>query len=150
MRGSRSPALLRALVSFALGNLLWEFIQVPLYTIWLESWGTIAFAVVHCTAGDVVIGGVAMLVALAAFGRDWPDTTQSRTRVTAAVTVMGVAYTIFSEWLNVDVRGAWAYGPTMPTLPLLGTGLAPLMQWLVIPPVALWYGVRAAKTKASS
>ncbi len=140
MRERRKQALLRALVSFACANLLWEFIQAPLYTIWIEQWGANAFAVIHCTGGDVVIGAGAMVVALAAFGRDWPDTPASRSRVMAAVTAIGVAYTIFSEWLNVDVRGEWAYGAMMPTLPVLGTGLAPLLQWLVIPALALRWG----------
>jgi hypothetical protein len=26
----------------------------------------------------------------------------------------------------------------MPRLPLLGTGLAPLLQWLLIPPLVAW------------
>jgi hypothetical protein len=146
MRERRKQALLRALVSFASANLLWEFVQAPLYTIWVERWGAIVFAVFHCTGGDVVIGAYAMLLALAAFGRDWPDSAASRGCVTAAVTAIGVAYTIFSEWLNVDVRGEWAYGAMMPTLPVLGTGMAPLLQWLVIPTLALrWGGIKVQR-----
>ena len=38
------------------GHLLWEIGHVPLYTIWTEgSWGEIAFAVLHCTGGDLLI-----------------------------------------------------------------------------------------------
>ena len=37
--------------------LAWEVAQLPLYTIWREaSAGDIAFAVLHCTAGDALIG----------------------------------------------------------------------------------------------
>lgn len=39
--------------------------------------------------------------------------------------------------LNTVFRRAWAYSELMPTLPWLGTGLAPLLQWLLIPPLAL-------------
>jgi hypothetical protein len=27
----------------------------------------------------------------------------------------------------------------MPRLPVIGTGLLPLLQWLVIPPLVLWF-----------
>ena len=40
----------------------------------------------------------------------------------------GVAYTIFSEWLITTVRQGWAYSPLMPVVPIMGTGLAPLLQ----------------------
>ena len=34
----------------------WEALQLPLYTIWRTGSGReIAFAVVHCTAGDLMI-----------------------------------------------------------------------------------------------
>ena len=48
-------------------NLLWEIAQLPLYTIWDEGTPSfIAYAVVHCTLGDVAIGTLALLVALIA------------------------------------------------------------------------------------
>ncbi len=41
--------------TFAL-NLVWETAQLPLYTIWNEGTaGSRAFAVLHCTVGDVLI-----------------------------------------------------------------------------------------------
>jgi hypothetical protein len=39
------------------------------------SFGEMAFAVAHCTLGDVMIAGLALLSALALFGRPcWPKT----------------------------------------------------------------------------
>jgi len=35
------------------------------------------------------------------------------------------------------VRGSWAYTPAMPRVPPLGTGLAPLLQWLLLPTMSL-------------
>ena len=55
--------------------------------------------------------------------------------------VLGVGYTIYSEWMNVNVRGNWAYAPAMPTLPGIGTGLFPLLQWIVVPTTTLWVAV---------
>jgi hypothetical protein len=49
---------------------------------------------------------------------------------------------VFSEWLNTEIRGSWAYTLAMPTLPVVGTGLAPLAQWIVIPLGAFWWAYR--------
>ncbi len=43
----------------------------------------------------------------------------------------GLAFTIFSEWYNVYRAGAWSYAASMPLV--AGIGLAPLMQWIVVP-----------------
>ena len=45
---------------------------------------------------------------------------------------------IYSEWLNINVRGSWAYSDLMPVVPVIGTGLAPLLQWVIVPTLALW------------
>lgn len=120
----------------------WEMAQLPLYTIW--STGTPGqrwFAVAHCTLGDAMIAGLTLLLALAIVGSaEWPG--ESSRAVWLLAIVLGAGYTIFSEWLNVNIRGNWAYAATMPTLPLIGTGLSPLMQWLVVPTFALWSATR--------
>ena len=50
--------------------------------------------------------------------------------------LLGAAYTVFSEWLNINIRRSWSYTDAMPVLPLLGTGLTPLLQWVVVPGLA--------------
>ena len=117
----------------AVMNLLWECLQLPLYTLWKDgTWQTIAFATLHCTAGDVMIAALALLAALLLLGhRAWPAAHFGR--VAICCVVIGLAYTIYSEWLNVVVRRSWAYSGLMPQLPYIGTGLSPLLQWLVIP-----------------
>ena len=60
----------------------------------------------------------------------------------------GVAYTIFSEWLNLVVRQSWSYSEAMPVVPLIGVGLSPLLQWLVIPGVAMLV-VRRSRSQSS-
>jgi hypothetical protein len=126
------------------GNLLWESVQLPLYTLWrIDPVASLAFAVLHCTAGDLIIATVALVAALALFGNTgWPAT--RRMHVTAGVTMFGAGYTIYSEYMNTVVRQSWAYSEAMPRLPGIGTGLAPLMQWLVIPPLALKWAARPA------
>ncbi len=118
-------------------HLGWEILQLPFYTLWLT--GTHrqqAFAVIHCTLGDAMIAGLSLLLALAIFARaTWPYVGVARVYV--AVLAFGVGYTIYSEWLNVSVRGTWAYSNLMPVVPVVGTGLAPLLQWFVVPTLAL-------------
>jgi hypothetical protein len=129
---------LRLALLFVALNFGWELVQLPLYTIWWsEPWWRIAFALVHCTGGDLVIGTVAFVLALVVSGQVSPQDRSARRRVVVVTTVIGVSYTIFSEWLNVEVRQSWAYTESMPRLPFLGTGLTPLLQWLLLPGVAI-------------
>jgi hypothetical protein len=134
------PGVLRRylLASLAL-HAFWEIAQLPLYTIW--STGTVQqrwFAVFHCTLGDVMIAGLALMVALAVLGRaSWPD--EGSRIVWLATLFLGAGYTIYSEWLNVSVRGTWAYSTLMPKLPIVGTGLSPLLQWIIAPTLSQWY-----------
>lgn len=120
----------------AVAHLGWEMAQLPLYTLWREGtpW-QIAFAVVHCSFGDVLITTAALTLAgILAWLRGWRFFGR---RMAVTMVVLGIAYTVFSEWLNVTVRGSWAYAPQMPLLPPFGTGLTPLFQWFIVPVLAL-------------
>ncbi|GGJ42165.1 hypothetical protein GCM10011320_57190 [Neoroseomonas lacus] len=118
-------------------SLTWEIAQLPLYTLWVEGTpGEIAFAVLHCTGGDATIAAAALAVAIL-LTRSWYWPIQGWRRVTMVATVMGLGYTVFSEWMNVDLRQSWTYTAAMPRLPPWGTGLAPFLQWLLLPPLAM-------------
>ena len=121
-------------------NLAWETAHVSLYTLWREAEVSyIAFSVIHCTAGDVMIGAVALLLALI-LGRE-KSLAQWRWRRLAAITALaGTAYTIFSEWMNTTVLRSWTYAEAMPTFELASVeiGASPVAQWLVLPPLALY------------
>jgi hypothetical protein len=121
-------------------NLLWEIAQLPFYTLWEESPPSfIAYAVVHCTLGDVMIGTLALLIALIATRARAVETWRWR-QVALFLVIPAVGYTALSEWINTIARGSWAYSALMPVVNLGGfeIGLSPLAQWIVIPPVALW------------
>lgn len=122
------------LAAAALFNLVWEILQLPLYTLYRQGapW-EIAYAIAHCTAGDVLIGGAAYAVgSLVAGTIAWP---RCRTVAGLAGTVLvALAYTVFSEWLNVNVRQSWAYSEFMPQL--FGIGVSPLLQWIAVPAAA--------------
>ena len=135
-------ALRHYLVASVVLHLGWEILQLPLYTIWVQPVGKQAFAVLHCTIGDAMIAGLSVLIALAVFGRmGWPSV--GARPVWVAMVTLGIGYTLYSEWLNVNVRGSWAYSELMPKIPVIGTGIAPLLQWLVVPTIALRLAVGA-------
>jgi hypothetical protein len=117
-------------------NLAWEILQLPLYTLWnANPPAAIAFAVVHCTLGDVFIAAISLVASLILFGgKTWP--LERYWRVALMAGAMGVFYTVFSEWNNTVITRTWAYSPLMPTL--WGIGLSPILQWLLIPAWVFW------------
>jgi hypothetical protein len=136
------PAVGRVILVYlalaAAGHLLWEAAQLPLYTIWWT--GTrreILFAVVHCTGGDLLISAAALaLAALATLTGHWP---LFGGRMALTAILLGLGYTVLSEWLNTQFRQSWSYTEAMPVLPPLGTGLTPFLQWLIVPGIAFGY-----------
>ena len=136
-------AALRAyLLAAACLDLLWEAAHLPLYEIGQTgTTGQKAFAVVHCTIGDVLIAAAALGAGLVTLGeRTWPG--RSFGRVAALAIMIGLAYTVFSEYRNVEVLHSWAYSALMPRLPPLGTGLSPILQWMVVPTAAFAWARR--------
>ena len=114
-------------------NLVWEIAQVRLYTIWAAADGmSVAWALLHCTLGDVMIALVMFALAGVVLWRaNWPV---SRPWAGGAIVMIGaMAFTAWSEWYNVYRVGNWGYTASMPTI--FGIGLSPLLQWLILPPV---------------
>jgi hypothetical protein len=117
-------------------NLTWEIAQARLYTIWTEAnLLTVAWSLFHCTVGDVLISlAMFALAGIVLWRADWPA---SRPWTGGAVFVVGaLAFTAWSEWYNVYRAGSWSYTTSMPTI--LGIGLSPLLQWLILPPVVVF------------
>ena len=126
-----------ALFAFLL-NLPWELWQIPLF----KNMPSFAHwhGVMLCTRaalGDAAIALLAFwLVAATARTRDWMRRPSGATL--GAFVAIGLVVTITLEYWATQVGGRWEYAEQMPRLPLLGTGLAPLLQWLLIPPLVVW------------
>lgn len=54
----------------------------------------------------------------------------------------GIALTVGFEFYYTQVTLRWTYSDLMPLVQPFGTGLSPLLQWIVIPPVVLWLSQR--------
>jgi len=121
-----------ALFSFLL-NFVWEMWQIPFYEGGLSvAHVTAIVACTRATLGDVVI-------ALCAFGtaaairrsRDW--ILNPRLRDWGVYLTIGLLITIALEYIGVEILGRWSYTAHMPRMPGLGTGLLPIVQWIMIP-----------------
>jgi hypothetical protein len=148
MRGSRtgvasSPEFNVAVFALLL-NFPWEFLQTPLYARMptVPHWEAIKVCT-RATLGDVVITLVAFAaVALATRDRRWIE--HARTAHVTAFALIGVVLTAAIEWLAITGKwiAGWSYAATMPTIPWLHVGLAPLAQWVVLPPLVAWFTKR--------
>ena len=119
-------------------HFMWEMLQVPLYAelSGATHWDGIRTCL-RATVGDAAIALIAFwCAALAGQSRQW---FRWRNR-TAYIVYVGVRLlaTIVLERLATGPAQRWVYAPAMPIVPLLGVGLSPIMQWLVLPPLVLW------------
>jgi hypothetical protein len=134
----RTPELNVVIFSFLL-NLPWELWQVPFFRGMADQphWLGVK-ACTQATFGDAGIALVAFWVtAFFARTRSWI----SQPRRSDIVTFIGVGLvaTIVFESLAIGVLERWAYSDSMPRLSILGIGLLPLLQWLLLPPLVLWF-----------
>ncbi len=147
-----APELVLALFAFLL-HFAWELVQVPLYA----DMATAAHADATLVCLKATLGDVAM--ALVAY---WGAAVWMRDRrwlfgptpaALAIYLLIGLLLTVVFELLATGPLERWRYGAAMPVVPGLGVGLSPLMQWVLIPPFALWLARRhmagAAALKAS-
>ena len=132
-----APELPVAFFSFGL-HFVWEFVQVPTYTGMAEMahWEAIKLCL-SATIGDVGFALTAFWTAsLVVRSRDW---ILRPTRVPVAIFVaVGILLTIGFEYYYTNISLRWTYSELMPLVPPFGTGLSPLLQWLVIPPLVVW------------
>lgn len=122
-------------------NVVWEALHMPLYEIWYqETWPIIIYSGVHCTIGDIFIALTSFIFATIIV-RFKTLSKKSYVELVSLTTLFALSYTIYSEWLNIYSRGSWAYHDLMPVLPIsnIEIGISPLLQWIIIPPVAFWW-----------
>jgi hypothetical protein len=134
----RTPELNVVIFSFLL-NLPWELWQVPFFRGMADQphWLGVK-ACTQATFGDAGIALTAFWVtAFFARSRGWIS--QPRRSDIAIFIGVGLVATIIFETLAIGVLERWAYSDSMPRLSILGTGLLPLLQWLVLPALVLWF-----------
>lgn len=132
------PEFAIAVFSFLL-HFVWEYLQAPTYEGMadLNHWEGVKLCT-SATFGDVGFALSAFWLASAtARSRYW----FRRPSVPALLVFIGtgLALTIGFEYYYTNVTLRWTYSDLMPLVPPFGTGLSPLLQWLVVPPLVLWF-----------
>ncbi len=141
-----SPEANIGLFAFLL-NLPWEFMQVPFFQGMPTAphWEGVQ-SCARAALGDVVIMLMAYwAVAATARDRHWLQHA-GKAQVAAFVTI-GLVITVLIERLALAGwwMDGWSYSPRMYLIPVMGVGLAPVLQWLLLPPLALWLARRQLK-----
>jgi hypothetical protein len=120
-------------------NFVWEFWQVPFFRDMASAphWSATMFCSL-ASVGDGIIMLVSFgVVAAIAGAHAW--ILQPSAMQVAIFAMTGVAITVTAERVATERLQWWSYADRMPTLPLLGTGVLPLLQWLVLPPLVVWF-----------
>jgi len=133
----RQPELNVCLFAFLL-NLPWELLQIQFFKgmSGLAHWDGVIVCM-NAAAGDGLISLFAFwAIAYLTGRRSW--IIHHSIRTTVGFMGIGIILTIMTEYWATQVDGRWSYATDMPRLPLLGTGLLPLLQWILLPPLLLW------------
>jgi hypothetical protein len=124
------------LTSFVL-NEIWEMAQMSSYretagSSWISTLGLCTQAAL----GDVaIILGIYAAGALAAGDLFWG--LRGRWNIYATAVLLGLAYAALVEH-EALAAGRWSYTERMPIVNLLGAGLWPLLQMMVLPPLSFY------------
>ncbi len=119
-------------------HFVWEMLQAPFWVgmAAMPHWEGIRTCAI-ATVGDVMIALVAFWAgAIAVQSRAWL-LSPNRSAVIAYI-VTGLLITVAYEFLTTGPLGRWEYTDAQPRLPWVGTGIAPILQWLTLPFVTLW------------
>lgn len=117
-------------------NFVWEMAQSPLYA----GAFNVSTAFWHCLVASLGDGLLVLLI----FSIGWMITHRpywfERPGVGgyALMMVTGLAISMGVEFLAVQIGEWWSYTKRMPLVPVLGVGLAPVAQMLILPPLTFY------------
>jgi hypothetical protein len=120
-------------------NFPWEMWQIPFFLGMAQQshWAGVK-ACSQATFGDAAIALMAFLMtAWLAGSRNW-ILAPAKWQVLIYIGI-GIVTTIAFEDMATRRDGRWIYAESMPRLPIFGTGLLPLLQWLIIPLLVIWF-----------
>jgi hypothetical protein len=135
------PELNIAVFAFLM-NFFWEVQQMPFFRLPLEL--SCQGRILNCTVATIGDVGIALLgfwtVGAIYRSRHWLNC--PRWQQVGIFVGVGIIITIIFEALATGVLNQWEYASFMPTLPWLGTGVLPILQWTLIPPIVIWFAKR--------
>jgi hypothetical protein len=116
-------------------NYVWELAQAPLY-VGLERYSAAVFW--HCLVASFGDGLMVLLIVTVGWiilqKENWFECPRIPGYLVMIITGLIVAVSV--EWVAVHILERWQYTQMMPTV--LGIGVVPVAQMLVLPPVIFW------------
>lgn len=147
-------AFFAALVASAFGlNWVWEMAQMPAFAEMTgRSWLETALPCARAALGDVAMTlGIYGLGSLAA-GR-WRWGMERRWNVYLTGALLGGVFASAFEWYSLASE-RWTYNEQMPIVPILGVGLWPQLQLMLLVPfswaIATWWSNEGAPSERLS
>jgi hypothetical protein len=129
-------------------HLLWENLQAPLYK-GFESFEQHFWMCLKATATGDMLFMLVIYLALAAVHRDWlwiSDATTFKHPATWLIAMLiGLLLAVSFELWAVYVAERWQYAASMPILPILDIGLAPVLQMTFVPTAVLFLSFRFSR-----
>ena len=121
-------------------NFPWEILQAPLFEGMADAphWPAVRRCAVASVGDGVIMLAAFWAVAVVYGSRRWLLT--PTWRQTVGFTAIGLVTTVAVERLAIAGWWpmGWSYSDAMPTVPAIGTGVSPLLQWLLLPPLTMW------------
>lgn len=123
-------------------NYPWELGQTPLYA-GMDDFSRMLWHCLVASLGDGLLLLLIFGIGWAVLGRrDW--FIHPGAHGYALLLATGLAVAVAVEWVAVQIAGQWGYNARMPIVPLLGVGLAPVAQMLLLPPLIFQIVARLA------
>lgn len=125
-------------VSFLL-HFVWEMWQIPFFLEMADApHSEVVGLCTKAAVGDAVMATIAYIMgALIARRVNWLLVPKMRPLLMYFAT--GLVFTVILEYRATEIADRWQYSELMPRLPLLNTGLIPLLQWVLLPLVTLYF-----------
>ena len=135
------------IVAFAL-NFAWEMLQAPFFVGMLEMprWQATQRCL-RAAFGDTVMILIAF-AAVALMRRDFRWLRMPHPAGVAVFTLVAATQALALEW-HLLRAGRWSYVSDMPVDPVFGLGLAPILQWLILPAAVAWLVKATSRDEAA-
>ncbi len=126
-------------LAFAFGlHLIWEFAQTPFFEESSIPILRVGWARFHCALADTAIQTLSFVM-IALIVRHPLGPLRKRWLTRAAFITLGVLFTAGGEIYHVGWLSTWSYSRLMPRVPVLGIGWVPLLQWIAVPGIWIYW-----------
>jgi len=129
-------------------NYLWEMLQMPFFQ--MDGWGSLDSWILcfEATLGDtfliLVIYGIGVLIF-----RDGEWLLKMNVAKVFYLLIIGSLIAVYFE-VTALLSSRWQYSELMPVMPILGVGVIPYIQMLILPYISIRVGLRLTSSDGES